>query len=51
MYDAVTRATYENMIKAAEASLPAQISTSLLKVAARLPAVRDELLRVTKEKR
>jgi hypothetical protein len=51
MYDAITRNTYAELIKTAEAKMPERLSSVLVKVAARLPAVRDALLRVAKEKR
>lgn len=51
MYDAVTRNTYATLIKTTEANLPPQVNAALVKVAARLPAVRDAMLRTAKEKR
>lgn len=40
MYDAVTRSTYEHLIKTAEAQLPQQLGVVLAKVASKHPAVR-----------
>ena len=56
MYDAVTRNTYAELIKTAEAKMPQQVSLALVKMAARAPAVRDALMRTSsttliKEKR
>ena len=51
MYDAITRNTYAELVKTAEAKMPASVSAALVKVSSRIPAVRDALARVTKEKR
>lgn len=51
MYDAVTRNTYAELIKTAEAKMPEQVRSALVKIAARIPAVHDALVRAKKEQR
>lgn len=43
MYDAATRHTYAELFKMAEAKRSERLNAALLKVAARIPAVRDAL--------
>ncbi len=45
MYDAVTRTTYAELFKTAEAKAPERLHTALVKVAAHNPVVRDALAR------
>jgi len=51
MYDATTRNTYAELVKTAEAKLPSTVTAALVKVASRIPAVRDVIARDTKEQR
>lgn len=58
MYDAITRNTYAELFKTAEAKLPERVGAALVKVASKHPAVRDALVAsitpsstTTKEKR
>lgn len=41
MYDAVTRNTYAQLFKTAEAKRSDRLTAALVKVASRIPAVRD----------
>lgn len=43
MYDAVTRNTYAELFKTAEAKMPERVGEALQKVASKHPAVRDAL--------
>lgn len=43
MYDAVTRNTYAELFKTAEAKVSGRLHSALVKLAARHPAVRDAL--------
>ena len=56
MYDATTRSTYAELFKTAEAKAPERLRAALVKIASRVPAVRDALVASTlstssKEKR
>ena len=44
MYDAVTRSTYAELVKTAETKMSAPLNAALVKVASRIPAVRDALV-------
>jgi hypothetical protein len=44
MYDAVTRSTYAELFKTAEAHVREHVSSDLVKIAARVPAVKDALV-------
>lgn len=44
MYDAVTRSTYQELFKTAEAKLPERVGAALVKVASKHPVVRDALM-------
>jgi hypothetical protein len=44
MYDAITRRTYAELFKTAEAKTPERLRTALVKVASQHPAVRDALV-------
>lgn len=43
MYDAVTRNTYAQLYKMAEAKRSDRLTAALVKIASRIPAVRDAL--------
>lgn len=43
MYDAVTRSTYQELFKTAEAKMPERVGAALIKVASKHPAVRDAM--------
>lgn len=53
MYDATTRSTYAELFKTTEAKAPERLRAALVKIASRIPAVRDALVASTssKEKR
>jgi hypothetical protein len=44
MYDAITRNTYAELYKTAEAKCSDRLSAALVKIATRIPAVRDALV-------
>lgn len=48
MYDAITRSTYAELFKTAEAKRSDRLSAALIKTAARIPAVRDALVAALK---
>ncbi len=44
MYDAITRNTYAELFKTAEAKRSDRLADAIVKIASRIPAVRDALV-------